>query len=334
MILFGDVHLREQSAGVVLGEVLPGLREACLQEREQMAVCLGDFFHFRYQIDARVLNGVLDEFRRWHEAGLALSLLPGNHDQYQVDGRNALEVFSELDNVEVYTEPQWTAAGLWVPYRKSNEAIRDALNLKKPTYAANCVFAHVPVAGAQMNDHLVDTDGIPADWFAGFDRVFCGHYHKRQMLAGKRIIYVGSPWQTRADEAGQPKGYAVLDCSNGALQWRDTFWGPRHHRMTVKAGEFPDLSGVRERDKVQVKVEGKGAENHAERLAQQIAQVGGDRFQAVVMPETEHVEARLAVQDGADLTQYVRAYVEQQGGSFDRVALLRSFTEITGVEVS
>ena len=330
MILFSDIHLREQCADVVLGEVLPGLRDACVMRGEREAACLGDFFHLRYRIDARVLNGVLDELRRWREAGIHLHMLPGNHDQYEIRGRNALEVFGELDNVTVYTEPTQTPHGFWLPYRKDLSDIQAAL--APSPVAPRVLFAHIPIRGAVMNDTATDETGVPADWLYHWDVIFCGHYHKRQQLAPGRW-YVGSAWQTRADESGQPKGYAVWFEREGRVEWVDTRWGPRYHRLTVSVGQQLDLTGIERRDEVRVRVVGPGAEKAAEGYYKTIAEMGLGELRATVTPELEHVEARLAVVDGADMTDYVRAYVEQQSSDADRLALLAMFKEITGVEV-
>ncbi len=188
------------------------------------------------------------------------------------------------------------------------------------------MFAHAPIVGAMKNDHVEDTTGVARDWFGHFERVFSGHYHKRQLI-GSNIVYVGSPWQTRADEAGQPKGYMLWD--GRTSQWVDTHWGPRHHKYQVSAGQYPDMSGVSLRDRVSVRVSGPGAQKHAEEVHKALG-----NLQAVVTPEVEPVEARLDVQDGSDLRAYVRAYVEQQKGELPEAALLGMFSAITGEEVS
>jgi len=181
-----------------------------------------------------------------------------------------------------------------------------------------------------MNDAATDTEGVPLEWLAQWDVVFCGHYHKRQQVAAHRW-YVGSAWQTRADESGQAKGFAVWHEQAGRIEWVDTAWGPRYHRITVHAGDKLDLSGVAQRDDLRVRVIGPGAEKAAESFHKAIATTG--QFRVTVTPELEHVEARLDVVDGADLSSYVKAYVAQQAEPGEHGALLAVFKEITGVEI-
>lgn len=330
MILFSDVHLRAESAEVVLGEVLPGIRAACVAAGEKQAACLGDFLHFRYRVDARILNGVLDEFRLWQAQGINLHLLPGNHDQYEINGRNALEVFGELPLVTVYTEPTWTQWGYWLPYRKERQALAQALDTTAPTGMPRILFAHVPVMGAYMNDNMHDTEGVPRDWLKGWTQVFLGHYHRRQNLS-ERICYVGSPYQTRADESNQVKGYARWRYNNQPVEWFNADWGPKYHRLRVEAGQQVDLRGVQPRDEVRVRVTGPGAERAAEHVYKTMAGVG---LRGTVTPELEHAAARLSVADGEGLAAYVRAYVDAQPEGLPVGRVLEVFREITGMEVA
>lgn len=331
MIIFSDLHLRESSAETVLGEVLPGILAAAKEHGQSDVACLGDVLHFRYRVDARILNALLDELQAWRAAGLRLHILPGNHDQYQVDGRNALEVFDELPHVSVYSKPHANGWGYWVPYRKDLQAVAAALRFEPDQRVPRILFTHLPIQGATMNDHKVDTTGVPCEQVAKWDVVFSGHYHKRQALR-RAVWYVGSPYQTRADESGQEKGYAIWEPKTQRVGWINTDWGPKYHRVTVQAGQPVDVQGIGPRDQVRVRVTGCGSEAHAERVYQQLslAGIGGP---VTVTPELEHAEARLDVQDGAGMADYVRAYVDNHAGELPQPGLLDVFRDITGVQL-
>jgi DNA repair exonuclease SbcCD nuclease subunit len=331
VIIFSDLHLRESTAETVLHEVLPGLLAAAKDRKIKEAACLGDVLHFRYRVDARILNALLDELQTWRMAGIKLHILPGNHDQYQIDGRNVLEVFNELSHVAVYSKPIVNEWGYWVPYRKGLEAVAQALRFEPNTRVPRVLFTHLPIQGAMMNDHAVNTTGIPCEQLAQWDVVFSGHYHKRQAIR-RGVWYVGSPYQTRADESGQEKGYAIWDAKEKRTWWVNAKWGPRYHRITVPAGEPIDVRGIDHRDEVRVRVTGCGSEQHAERVYEQLsfAGIGGP---ITVTPEIEHAEARLAVADGAGMSEYVRAYVANHGQGRPPDELFRVFSEITGVQL-
>lgn len=328
MIIFSDVHLREESANVVLGEVLPGIYQACLERQDYEVACLGDLFHFRYKIDARIQNAVKDEFRRWAQGGIRLRILPGNHDQYDVAGRNVLELFDHLPNVKVYSEPTWDEDGYWIPCRKNPDVVLAALATPPPRPDMPPVlFLHQGIRGALMNDSVTDQEGIPLAALGDRWRtVLCGHYHKHQRV-GERVWYIGSPWQTGVLEAGQPKGFCAW--LGGQLHFCERHWGPRYHTFEVEAGQSLDLSGVSSRDEVRVKTKGAGAEKAAEQIGARLVQVGVSRH--TVTPEMQRVEARLAVADGASLQQYAEAYVGVTHGDLDPGHLLRVFHELTAL---
>ena len=322
------MHLREESAETVLGQVMPGIFDACQRAGDNEAVCLGDFLHFRYKVPARIFNLVRDELKRWTDQGITVRFLPGNHDQYEVSGRNALEALGDIRGVHVYTEPQWDKDGLWIPYRKRPEDIATALQLFTPEIIAlkvpgrdeliaidpveevsrsvksppNIAFMHHGVRGAWMNDNYQDTEGLDPNLFARFKLVLCGHYHKRHRVGN--VQYIGSPYQTRADEAGQSKGFARW---NGeTLEFFDALWGPRYHNLTVERGQTLDLEGFGSDDIVRVRTK-EGVDPKA--IAQYLAQAGLGRH--TVTPDVESVQARLDVPQNAALAQYARAYVEQ-----------------------
>jgi hypothetical protein len=314
MLLFTDLHCREDSASVVIDEVLPGLLQACLQHGEREIACLGDFYHFRYRIDVRLQNAVRAWLLDLVRNGILVHMLPGNHDQVDIAGRNALEVFDGINGVRVYTEPTWTEHGLWVPYRKNPDDIARALQMPYQGKGATpkILFMHHGVRGAMMNNTMADTEGLDPAMFEPWRKVLCGHYHKRQTVG--RVTYLGSPWQTRSDEAGQPKGYARWD--HRELTFYDTAWGPRYHQFVLEPGQALDLSQVGPRDDVRVRT-ASGVD--PEKVGQQLAQAG---LRHTVTPEVKVAEARLAVPDGADLRTYAYEFLKQAETPLDKKQLL------------
>jgi len=326
MLIFSDLHLREDSADVVLGEVLPGILDACVKAGESVLACLGDFYHFRYRIDVRIQNEVRAWLQRVARAGISVHLLPGNHDQVDFIGRNALEVFADYTNVRVYTEPTWTEVGLWIPYRKDPNDIAKALALPAPQgfqSAPRVLFMHHGVRGAFMSNTMLDTEGLPLEWFQSWSRVLCGHYHKRQDLG--QLTYIGSPWQTKADEAGQPKGFAFW---NGReLKFEDKRWGPRYADLEVGPGAMElalkYAGSYGPRDIVRIRT-APGIDPGAVGAA--FAAKGAT---VVVTPEVVIAEARIQLPESSSLADYAAKYVELTPTSLDKTKLMAVFKELT-----
>lgn len=330
MIIFSDLHLREDSADTVFNEVLPGIEAAALERNDREIVCLGDFWHIRYRVPVDLQNAVSAVLWNWNRKSLKLRLLPGNHDQINVAGENALEVFGEYQNVNVYTMPTWDKDGFWIPYRQDPKDVENTLQNSKsmPEYP-RILFMHHGIRGALMNDNRQDTEGLPIGMFSGFQKILCGHYHKRQNI-GRDLFYIGSPYQTKADEANQDKGFAVW--KDGKLEFVNKRWGKRYHIVEVasyKSGPVPlpaDVDPARDEVRVTTKL---GV--NPEAVGRALVAMGVTEH--VITPEVEPSENRLQVVPNANLAQFARAYVAEKAvgpeGEADR--LWRVFQEITGV---
>ena len=339
MILFADLHLREETEAVVFDEVLPGIEKLMAALGENELAFLGDWYHLRYKVSVRIQNRVREWL--WRVAGLKgpwwVTLLPGNHDQINERGQHALAVFDDIPNVRVFTEPTWTPHGLWIPYRKDPEEIRAALQTAPafPDTPPPVVFMHHGVRGAMLNDGAKDLDGLPPEWFAQ-RTVLCGHYHKPQDidLPGGRLHYIGSPYQVNANEAGQDKRVALW--AGHALQPVPVQWGKRYH--TVKTLDRGAARGAQTTEEILARAHEVGVQPRDElviRTREDPAEVG-KLFAAAgytnvrVIPEIEELQARLDVSATAGVDEYARAYVAAQETTFDKEELSEIYVWLCG----
>lgn len=318
MIVFSDLHLSEETSETVFNEVFPGLIAAAETFGDRLLVCLGDFWHLRYQVSVRLQNMVLAFFSKLDRLGISIALLPGNHDQIDVRGENALSIFELLFNVTVYSAPQWSAYGLWIPYRKDKEDIKRALALPNTRGAPRVVWMHHGVLGAMMNNTAQDTKGIEPGLFDDWT-VFCGHYHKRQKVGN--VQYVGTPYQTRADETG-PTGYAVVDAETFETRFVNTTWGKRYYNLGLADLNKLNFSEVKPGDEIRAIVPpGVDVKNVVGRL--------NDRgIRCIATQQVMVQEQRLNVGDG-NLYDYILAYVDQFKDQLDKDKLLSTYQEIT-----
>jgi len=318
MIVSADIHLREESERTIFEEVLPGLEAAALGD-DQVVALLGDIYHLRYRVSVRLQNRLFDFLARSKSAWV---LLPGNHDQINTQGEHALEVFRELHHVDVITEPKWDQRGLWIPYRKDLEDIKRALGMSKPAHCPAVAWMHHGVKGAFMNSSRRDMEGIPTEYFNEFKRVFCGHYHMPQDLGF--LSYIGSPYQTRADESGQQKRYGVWDAARCEMVWAQVNWGRKFHRVTV--GPHTPLvmpENARPDDDIRIQVE---AGVHPDVLGKSIADQGFTNF--VITPIQKAAEARLKVDPNKGMESYAQGYVDQFGGDLNSDGLMALYREV------
>jgi len=320
MIVTADLHLTEDTEDIVFGEVLPGLVQKAQGTGDFRIAILGDIYHVRYKVSVRLQNRLLDFLA---QTKVCWILLPGNHDQINPRGEHALEVFRELETVMVFTEPEWGMDGLWIPYRKDLEAIRQALALPKPSAAPMVAWMHHGVRGALMNSTIRDTDGIPSETFNEFERVFCGHYHLPQDLGF--LSYVGSPYQTRADEAGQQKRIGMWDRNTKTMHWSPVNWGRRFFRIEAGPHGVELPADVTTADEIRIQAQ-PGVDPEA--LAKTLAERGFDKV--VVTPVQQAAQARLQVDPSKGLPAYVQGYVAQFADDLDPKKLMDLYQEIIG----
>ena len=327
ILLFSDLHLKPETEAICM-PILDNIIQEAVDRKIPTIGFLGDFWHMRYQVPVHLLNAVQEWLTRIGGAGLAVRFLPGNHDQINVVGENALQVFNAPPNVKVYTEPTVDEFGAWLPYRKDHDVVKAALKGFRK-HKARTLFAHLPVRGAMQNNLVADEDGLMVSSFKGFRRVILGHYHKRQEWMNGSMCYLGSPWQTRSDEWGQPKGFAVFDAEQNTLEFVDKKWGPRHHR-------FPEMASVEalaahmtrhlvnEGDHVRVELPTK---EDCKRVVEWLSKQG---IKCVATPkEAALPQPRFAFKEGTSLTEYAHQYVQDKAEKeFDSATLMHVWGRI------
>lgn len=330
MIIATDLHLDEDSEKIVMGEVVPGIERASFERGDNTIALLGDLLNTRYRTHSRLIMALYDAVKTWTTAGKEVHILPGNHDMYSLEGRTVLELFERI--CKVYREPVVNNLGAWIPFQATTAAFRQAFSFCESISVANGtpLFMHNTVMGAWLNDHTQATEGVPLELFENARvrwRPISGHLHKPHAVGP--VTYVGSPWQTSAAEAGQPKGYAVIGYGqNGALIGYEHVpmgWGPRHIQLEAVATGRLDLSTIRPHDIVSVKV----AEGvNIGILSAQFAAAGIKNH--TLTPEQVQREARLNVAATSSMNDYAKAYVENfTPAGMDKARLLALFGELT-----
>jgi len=317
MIVLADLHLHEDSANTVFTEIFPHVLAEAIKQPDRSGrtiAFLGDFWHTRYLIPVKLQNEVVRFFEYCNANRVTVILLPGNHDQINPAGNHALEVFRSL--VRVYSELTEDEFGLWIPYRKEF----DPSWIEKPK-GHTTLWLHQGIKGAIMNDHLKDQDGLSLSLFDGWRNVFAGHYHRQQQLG--RVIYIGSPYQTRADEYGQEKGYGVWDVEHEVMQFRRVQWGKRYHRVTMLTDSQVRFDDFAKSDDIRIKA---AADVDVEELTKDLQSRGFENV--TVIPDQVVQEARLQVEAGADIHAFAQAFVEQDDTNLDKQTLLNLGREL------
>lgn len=316
VIIFSDLHLEPKSRATCM-EVLRRIPELCAKHNDRHVAFLGDWWMVRHTLVVKLLLECRDVLRSWEGAVDRFDVLVGNHDQIDNAGRNALEVFDGLPfETVVHTNPGWTSAGFWLPYRNTHEDQRAALAHAAATQDGqpSVLFAHMGVSGAMMNNTHADTTGLEASEVKGaFKRVFLGHYH-RHHLVRKGMLYVGSPYQVSYAEAGQAKGYVHWDGTAPVFHEFAPVIGVRHHKIEIDADHPTDISvgEIGENDRLWVLVKGTTAGVMRDVVSSQLEQAGIDvaRLEVDMQPST--AAARIQRERGEALGDLALRFVDAQ----------------------
>ena len=127
------------------------------------------------------------------------------------------------EQILLISEPSVCLGALWLPYRRNHELLQDALAATSAKFASgevSIVFCHADVKGAKMNDNVISKAGVDLGVFPNDIPIYSGHFHKPHTLSssGRKLTYVGSPYQTSLSEAHQAKYLYALSMSRGDIE--------------------------------------------------------------------------------------------------------------------
>ena len=184
---------------------------------------LGDCFDVRKGIDYWSLNWAKENFfTPLQERGIKLHLIVGNHDIFY---KESLSINSpglnlqEYDNVTVYSNPgTFTISGtpvFMVPWICESNASEFSEELAYSE--AKVCMGHLELAGFYANKDYQCQHGTDSKIFSNFDRVFSGHFHKKN-TAGN-VTYLGNPYQLYWNDEGDRRGFHIFDLETYELEF-------------------------------------------------------------------------------------------------------------------
>ena len=184
---------------------------------------LGDCFDVRKGIDYWSLNWAKENFfTPLQERGIKLHLIVGNHDIFY---KESLRINSpglnlqEYDNVTIYSNPgTFTISGtpvFMVPWICESNASEFSEELAYSD--AKVCMGHLELAGFYANKDYQCQHGTDSKIFSGFDRVFSGHFHKKN-TAGN-VTYLGNPYQLYWNDEGDTRGFHIFDLETYELEF-------------------------------------------------------------------------------------------------------------------
>jgi DNA repair exonuclease SbcCD nuclease subunit len=169
---------------------------------------LGDWHNHRASINIVTLNYSLQALEHMNDNFEHVYFIPGNHDLYYRDRR-------DIQSVEFAKHlPRVTICNDW--FTKDNVTIAPWLcgddHKRLTTMTGKYLFGHFELPGYFMNAmiQMPDVGEARREDFVGFEKVFTGHFHKRQ--TANNITYIGNCFpHNYADDGDEDRGMMILE---------------------------------------------------------------------------------------------------------------------------
>ena len=207
--VIGDPHFKKSYLKEGRELVLSCL-EAVAKIKPDRIVILGDTLHTHEIVHTQCYNIAIDFIKKLSLIS-KVYLLIGNHDILRnnlfLTEHHPFNALKEWDNVVVVDKPVYEMVDgitfMFCPYTP-NGRFEEALNttISDNFYwedDVDYIFAHQEFKGCDLSNKRISTDGDVWD-DESLPIVISGHIHQHQVLNNGRIIYTGSPMQTRFGE--------------------------------------------------------------------------------------------------------------------------------------
>lgn len=232
--IFSDLHLGVHSNSTEWHkyaiEWANWFRDECREKGIKDIIFCGDWHHNRSEISVNTLQvsaDILDLFEEFN-----LIAITGNHDIYYKHRTdvNSLSIFKNRRNVTILEQYQTLEAFdrklSFCPWNTPTKVIDDS----------DVIFGHFEIESFKMNTFKVCEEGVKVkDLLKKSSLVISGHFHTRheKQYGAGTILYVGNPFQMDFGDAGNQKGYHILDLDTLEYEFFENNVSPCYEKITL-----------------------------------------------------------------------------------------------------
>ncbi len=241
--IFSDLHLGVHSNSSdwhnYAVEWAHWFRDECRSKGIKDLIFAGDWHHNRSEISVNTLQisadilDILSEFN--------LIAITGNHDIYYKHRTdvNSLSIFKSRKNVTVLEKYEIVEAfDKKISFCPWNTATKDIEE-------SDLIVGHFEIETFKMNTYKTCEEGVKVkDLLKKSELVISGHFHTRheKKFGAGTILYVGNPFQMDFGDAGNQKGYHILDLDTMEYEFFANNISPNYNKISlselVEAGEI------------------------------------------------------------------------------------------------
>ena len=236
-IILTDTHLSPNTI-----DVNKSIYSQVIQEAQKLGLDTvyhaGDIFDSRKAQPLSVLQTFIEILDMFHESGIKLTAIPGNHDKNDYKSeRSYLDPFQHHPAFELVSTQKIVKVNskfkiALIPFFNESDTYSSYLTSTNGYIQKNdrCfLITHIAVNGVKNNDGSKVDNHITKEMFSKYENVLIGHYHN-QSVVHKNITYIGSAYQQNYGEDNK-KGFCVID-DNGELYYIKSKF-PEFKKVTV-----------------------------------------------------------------------------------------------------
>jgi hypothetical protein len=210
--VFTDIHFGLKSNSVQHNQDCSDFVDWFIQKakEENCETCffLGDYNHHRASINIQTMQFGLRALEKLNNSFEHVYFIPGNHDLYYRDKRDvhSVEWAKHLPNVTIVNDWFIQDEVVIAPWLVGED------HKKLSKLSGKYLFGHFELPAFYMNAmvQMPDHGDVSDNDLAGFEKVFSGHFHKRQ--ARNNIWYIGNAFpHNYADAGDDARGMMILE---------------------------------------------------------------------------------------------------------------------------
>jgi len=210
--VFTDIHFGLKSNSVQHNQDCSDFVDWFIQKakEENCETCffLGDYNHHRASINIQTMQFGLRALEKLNNSFEHVYFIPGNHDLYYRDKRDvhSVEWAKHLPNVTIVNDWFIRDDVVIAPWLVGED------HKKLAKLSGKYLFGHFELPAFYMNAmvQMPDHGDVSDNDLIGFEKVFSGHFHKRQ--ARNNIWYIGNAFpHNYADAGDDQRGMMILE---------------------------------------------------------------------------------------------------------------------------
>ena len=210
--VFTDIHFGLKSNSVQhnqdCSDFVDWFIKKAKEENCETCFFLGDYNHHRASINIQTMQFGLRALEKLNNSFEHVYFIPGNHDLYYRDKRDvhSVEWAKHLPNVTIVNDWFIQDDVVIAPWLVGED------HKKLSKLSGKYLFGHFELPAYYMNAmvQMPDHGDVNDSDLVGFEKVFSGHFHKRQ--ARNNIWYIGNAFpHNYADAGDDQRGMMILE---------------------------------------------------------------------------------------------------------------------------